>query len=292
MALEIDDTHLGFLRPTHRQVTEWLKLTNNSQSVVAFNTLSLPSKEFFMHPTSGLIRPNSTIDIHVTLPVEEDEPRAYRCRHQFRVYFWDLEGSPVVDGSIFASWSWNKIMARGVMKEHRIHITFGTAHAMSNKTGKVEMEPYSYTAHLSPHQIRALAFVETSTVVEETGPAADATGAEASLAQAEGLTEAQKAERRDMKERISDVEIRRAANSRKIKQLRMRGIWLEKDRGSLQPWSPGAKLIEAGEEENRRELKELRTTEYQLEAEGRELERALFRWAAQIVQSRVSGNAE
>ncbi|KAI9028315.1 PapD-like protein, partial [Phycomyces nitens] len=77
---------LEFVRPLTRVVTSTLRLQNSGTSNVAFKVKTTAPRQYCVRPNSGLIKPQSTMEVQVMFqPLSEEPPAGFKCKDKFLV---------------------------------------------------------------------------------------------------------------------------------------------------------------------------------------------------------------
>jgi len=123
MAVDLYPTELGFKRPFSNEVTEVLKLSNHNSSPVAFKVKTTAPKQYCVRPNSGLIQPNSAVEVQVLLQaMKEDPPLDAKCRDKFLVQSVVLTGD--VSNNVATVWQSVEKTGKSSIQEKKIRVNF------------------------------------------------------------------------------------------------------------------------------------------------------------------------
>ncbi|RMZ88567.1 hypothetical protein DV736_g4191, partial [Chaetothyriales sp. CBS 134916] len=146
MSVDLQPSELGFRRPFDHEVTEILKLTNANTSPVAFKVKTTAPKQYCVRPNSGVIQPNSEVEVQVLLQaMKEDPPLDTKCRDKFLVQSVLIDETQ--DPNLTALWQHLEKTAKGSIQERKIRVNFlAPAGATINGVVSQDERSLSYTS--------------------------------------------------------------------------------------------------------------------------------------------------
>lgn len=83
--LSIQPGELQFQFEIRKQVSCSLQLTNTTESYVAFKVKTTSPKKYCVRPNTGLVSPNGTCDVTVTMQAQREAPPDMQCKDKFLV---------------------------------------------------------------------------------------------------------------------------------------------------------------------------------------------------------------
>ncbi|KAK5209116.1 phosphatidylinositol-binding protein scs2 [Exophiala xenobiotica] len=146
MSVELHPAELGFRRPFTREVTETLKLANGNDAPLAFKVKTTAPKQYCVRPNSGMIPPNSEVEVQVLLQaMKEEPPLDAKCRDKFLVQ--TVLTSADQDPNVTTLWQTVEKTAKHTIQEKKIRVNFLPAGASTpNGTSSHEEQPPAYSS--------------------------------------------------------------------------------------------------------------------------------------------------
>jgi len=148
MSVDLTPQELGFRRPFNHEVNETLKLGNPNNAPVAFKVKTTAPKQYCVRPNSGIIQPNSSVEVQVLLQaMKEDPPLDAKCRDKFLVQSV-LTTSDNAD-NVANIWSNVEKTAKSSIQERKIRVNFlapGEGAAVNGVGTQHEEEPPAYSS--------------------------------------------------------------------------------------------------------------------------------------------------
>ncbi|KAJ8573334.1 hypothetical protein K7X08_009845 [Anisodus acutangulus] len=81
--LQIEPIELQFPFELKKQISCSLQLTNKSDDYVAFKVKTTNPKKYCVRPNTGIVMPNSTCDVIVTMQAQKEAPPDMQCKDKF-----------------------------------------------------------------------------------------------------------------------------------------------------------------------------------------------------------------
>ncbi|KAL6569352.1 Vesicle-associated protein 1-2 [Orobanche minor] len=81
--LQIEPTELQFPFELKKQISCSMQLTNKSENCVAFKVKTTNPKKYCVRPNTGVVAPQSTCDVIVTMQAQKEAPPEMQCRDKF-----------------------------------------------------------------------------------------------------------------------------------------------------------------------------------------------------------------
>ncbi|KAG9148844.1 hypothetical protein Leryth_023180, partial [Lithospermum erythrorhizon] len=81
--LSIEPLELKFPLELRKQVSCTLQVSNNTQDNVAFKVKTTNPKKYCVRPNTGIVSPQSTCDIIVTMQAQKELPADINCKDKF-----------------------------------------------------------------------------------------------------------------------------------------------------------------------------------------------------------------
>ncbi|KAL6494099.1 Vesicle-associated protein 1-1 [Orobanche gracilis] len=81
--LQIEPTELRFPFELKKQISCSMQLTNKSDCCVAFKVKTTNPKKYCVRPNTGVVAPQSTCDVIVTMQAQKEAPPEMQCRDKF-----------------------------------------------------------------------------------------------------------------------------------------------------------------------------------------------------------------
>ncbi|KAI8064687.1 hypothetical protein BC940DRAFT_305096 [Gongronella butleri] len=118
--------YLGFKRPLTQPIEEYLKVANTSSTTaMAFKVKTTAPKRYCVKPNSGIIEPNSSVDVQVVFqPFREEPPLDTRCKDKFMVQTASIDDEKWLQYTMPELWSLIETEHRHAMCQTKIKCTF------------------------------------------------------------------------------------------------------------------------------------------------------------------------
>ncbi|GKD46352.1 vesicle-associated protein 1-2-like protein, partial [Tanacetum coccineum] len=81
--LSVDPIELKFPFELNKQISSSLQLTNKTDNHVGFKVKTTNPKKYCVRPNTGVVLPQSTCEIIVTMQAQKDAPPDMQCKDKF-----------------------------------------------------------------------------------------------------------------------------------------------------------------------------------------------------------------